>query len=375
MLRFHGDWATPSTRSGAPRSGCSDRRRSRRVGEAYLRRRPSSIGLRGELDAAEAAYREAQPLGPAPGARLALLRLAQGDARRPRTMIGRALEEATDDSPGSGLLRDGGLSATTAARREPRDERGLARAPRWRPRRSEAPARATGSSGSARRRGEGRARRLRAGARRSGRSSTRPYDLARVRVRIGPACRALGDDDCAALEFAAARRSSVELGAAPDLAPDGRDWPGARAAPGGLSAREAEVLRSSPAAASNRAIATALGISERTVDRHVSNIYTKLDVSSRAAATAFAYEHDLSDAGGTHPAACRLGTFRRCARRADPPTVVAATGGRWSPPTRPGEEAAMNSARYPNGSTPWSSAPARPASRPATTSRSAACRS
>ena len=63
--------------------------------------------------------------------------------------------------------------------------------------------------------------------------------------------------------------------------------------PGGLSAREVEVLRLLAGGKSNRAIAAELGISERTVDRHVSNIYTKLDVSSRAAATAFAYEHGL----------------------------------------------------------------------------------
>ena len=67
----------------------------------------------------------------------------------------------------------------------------------------------------------------------------------------------------------------------------------AAAAPGGLSAREVEVLRLVAAGLTNRAIADALTISERTVDRHVSNIFTKLDVSTRAAATAFAYEHGL----------------------------------------------------------------------------------
>ncbi|HSL33188.1 MAG TPA: helix-turn-helix transcriptional regulator, partial [Candidatus Limnocylindrales bacterium] len=64
--------------------------------------------------------------------------------------------------------------------------------------------------------------------------------------------------------------------------------------PGGLSMREVEVLRHLARGATNRDIATALGISERTVDRHVSTIYTKLDVSARVAATAFTYEHDLA---------------------------------------------------------------------------------
>jgi len=67
----------------------------------------------------------------------------------------------------------------------------------------------------------------------------------------------------------------------------------ASALPGGLSEREIEVLRLLAAGLTNRAIAEALTISERTVDRHVSNIYTKLDISTRAAATAFAFEHGL----------------------------------------------------------------------------------
>ncbi len=89
----------------------------------------------------------------------------------------------------------------------------------------------------------------------------------------------------------------ARLGAAPDLArldaetsePDGPR----HLLPAGLSTREAEILRLVAAGLTNRAIAEALTISERTVDRHVSNIYTKLDVSTRAAATAFAYERGL----------------------------------------------------------------------------------
>jgi len=119
-----------------------------------------------------------------------------------------------------------------------------------------------------------------------------PYEAARVRARTADACRALGDHDCAALETQAARAVFERLGATVDLdrlsAP-----PEGRSLPAGLSAREAEVLRLVAAGLTNRAIATALTISERTVDRHVSNIFIKLDVSTRAAATAFAYEHGL----------------------------------------------------------------------------------
>jgi DNA-binding NarL/FixJ family response regulator len=120
-----------------------------------------------------------------------------------------------------------------------------------------------------------------------------PHDLARVRVGIARACRSLGDEETAALELAAARRVFAGLGAAPDVAAVDAIAGAMPPAPGGLSGREVEVLRHLAGGLTNRGIAETLGISERTVDRHVSNIYTKLDVSSRAAATAFAYEHRL----------------------------------------------------------------------------------
>jgi DNA-binding NarL/FixJ family response regulator len=95
------------------------------------------------------------------------------------------------------------------------------------------------------------------------------------------------------MELDAARGVLAELGAAPDLARlatlDRRD-----AAEGhGLTARELQVLRLVAAGNTNHAIASELVLAEKTVDRHVSNIYTKLGVSSRAAATAYAYQHRL----------------------------------------------------------------------------------
>ena len=121
-----------------------------------------------------------------------------------------------------------------------------------------------------------------------------PYEVARVRVLLGLACRALGDDDTASLELEAARSVFVQLGAAPDLA---RVDSLTRRAPSidahGLTPRELQVLRLVAAGETNKAIAAELFLSERTVDRHVSNIFTKLGVSSRAAATAYAYEHQL----------------------------------------------------------------------------------
>jgi DNA-binding NarL/FixJ family response regulator len=95
------------------------------------------------------------------------------------------------------------------------------------------------------------------------------------------------------MELDAARRVFVELGAAPDLAALGRihDAPPGDAA--GLTSRELEVLGLVASGKTNRVIAADLVISETTVARHVSNIFAKLGVSSRAAATAYAYEHDL----------------------------------------------------------------------------------
>jgi DNA-binding CsgD family transcriptional regulator len=122
-----------------------------------------------------------------------------------------------------------------------------------------------------------------------------PYDAARTRVLIGVACRSLGDHDTAQLELAAARWTFEQLGAVPDVERvaglTGPTTP--TRAPGGLTTREVEVLRLVATGRTNRTIAGDLFLSEKTVARHVANIFPKIDVSSRAAATAYAYEHHL----------------------------------------------------------------------------------
>jgi DNA-binding NarL/FixJ family response regulator len=118
-----------------------------------------------------------------------------------------------------------------------------------------------------------------------------PYEAARVRVLVGLACRALGDEETAVLELDAARQAFAGLGAAADLAGVAthlRERPAA-----GLSPREVEVLRLVAAGRSNQAIAAELVLSERTVERHVSNILGKLGVGSRTAAAAYAFQHGI----------------------------------------------------------------------------------
>jgi DNA-binding CsgD family transcriptional regulator len=121
-----------------------------------------------------------------------------------------------------------------------------------------------------------------------------PWETGRARVLVGQALAAGGDDGGAQAEYRAALASFERLGAAPDAAEVRRLMGGPEALPGGLTAREAEVLRLVAAGKTNRDIAVELVISEHTVARHLQNLFAKVGVTSRAAATAFAYEHHLT---------------------------------------------------------------------------------
>lgn len=118
-----------------------------------------------------------------------------------------------------------------------------------------------------------------------------PYDAATVRVQIGRACRAVGDEESARLELTAAGRVLADLGAR-TLAEQVETLLGRRT-PDGLTAREVEVLQLVATGKSNPAIAADLFLSEKTVARHLSNIFAKIDVTTRTAAAAYAYEHHL----------------------------------------------------------------------------------
>jgi DNA-binding CsgD family transcriptional regulator len=118
-----------------------------------------------------------------------------------------------------------------------------------------------------------------------------PYEVARVRVLIGLACRALDDEDTALLELDAAHAAFTELDAKPDV--ERVDALRSARTTYGLTNREVQVLRLVAAGRSNREIAADLVISEHTVARHVQNILAKIDAPSRTAASAFAHQHNL----------------------------------------------------------------------------------
>lgn len=253
--------------------------------------------LRGEFAKAEEAYRQASQHGRRPEPGLAQLRLAQGQIDAAAAAIRRALDEAHDratrprllDASVEIALAAGDIAAATAASAELSEIADTSAAPLLRA----MAARAEGAVHLA----QGDARGALGALRRAWatwQDLDAPYEAARVRVLIGLACRELADNDTAEMELDAARQVFRQLGARPDLArADALAGKAATRAAGGLTAREVEVLRLVAAGKTNRAIATSLFISEKTVARHVSNIFTKLGLSSRSAATAYAYQHDL----------------------------------------------------------------------------------
>ena len=251
--------------------------------------------LRGELEKAEAAYRRVAECGRSPYPGLALLRLAQGRRDDAAGAICRVLQEATTRRARSRVL-GAAVEILLAC-----DDRGAARRAA-----DELDALAQTIATPFVRATAGHARGavlLAEGDPTGALSACRtawtlwreldvPYEAARTQVLIAQACRALHDRDSADIELDAACHTFQQLGATLDLARVRRSGVALGSA-AGLSARELQVLRLVATGRTNRAIAEELGLSEKTVARHISNIFNKLDVSSRAAATAFAFEHRL----------------------------------------------------------------------------------
>ncbi len=253
--------------------------------------------LRGQFAKAEEAYREASQWGHPPQPGLALLRLARGRVDAAAAAIRTALDEVQDRIARAKMLAayvEIVLAAgDVPAARTAADELSEIAADLGMPFLHAVAAHATGAVLLA----EGDARAALATLHRActaWQEIQAPYETARARVLIGLAHRALGDTNTAEMELDAACRVLRQLGAAPEVARvEALSRTGALIAAGGLTAREVQVLRLVAAGKSNRAIAAELAISEHTVARHMQNIFAKLGVSSRSAATAFAFEHGL----------------------------------------------------------------------------------
>jgi DNA-binding CsgD family transcriptional regulator len=253
--------------------------------------------LRGEFGEAEDAYRRANQAGRAPDPGYALLRLAQGQVEAAAASIRRVAQESRGPRTRPLALR-AAVEILTAAgdlagARGAAEELARLAIDRPAPFLRAAAAHAGGVAALAAGHAAGAVGALR-DAWAAWQEVNAPYEIAQVRAWLGLAYRTLGDEDGAQLEFDAAQQIFEQLGAAfpsPRIA-ELLAAP-APAAAGGLTGREVEVLRLVAAGKTNRAIAASLAISEKTVARHLSNIFTKLDLPSRTAATAYAYEHKL----------------------------------------------------------------------------------
>jgi DNA-binding CsgD family transcriptional regulator len=253
--------------------------------------------LRGEFPRAEHAYQQACRWIPEPQPGLALLRLMQGQVDAAAAAIRRALADATGHLARSRLLGAHVEVMVTAgdvaAARVAADELCLIAKGLGGPSLQAMAATAGGAVLVAEHDGSAALGVLRR-AWSAWQDVGAPYEAARVRVLTGLACREIGDPAAAEMEFDAARWVFEQLGAAPDVARVRALSDTSPPAAGALTGRELQVLRLVAAGMTNRAIAGELFLSERTVARHLSNIFSKLDVSSRAAATAYAFQHGLT---------------------------------------------------------------------------------
>jgi DNA-binding NarL/FixJ family response regulator len=293
ILQLHGAWPDAMAEahrardrlSGQPAVGMA------MYQEAELHR------LSGNFENAEEAYRQANEWGHSPQPGLALLRLAQGRLDAAAAAIRLAMDQAHDPVSRAKLLPahvDVMLAANDIdAARAAADELSGIAAGIGAPLLDALADHAAGAVLLA----EGDARAALETLRRAWRAwqdIEAPYEAARVRALVGQAYHALGDQDTAAMELDAARAALQRLGAVPDAANvEKLSGAGPVGSESGLTPRELEVLRLVAAGNTNRAIANALVISDKTVARHVSNIFVKLGVPSRSAATAFAYQHGL----------------------------------------------------------------------------------
>ena len=301
IMQLHGEWAAASD---AARDACAHFLRGppQPAVAAAFYQQGELQRLRGDFPAAEESYREATRRGRNAQPGLALLRLAQGQVEAATSGIRVALEQAKGRPSRCRLLpafteimlaaKD--IDAARAGATELAQLADSIGAPLL----LASAAQATGAVALAD--GDpGAALDLLRRSWTAWQELRIPHEAARTRVLIGLTLRSLGDADAAELEFDAAQWAFDRLAATPDVtrvaALSGSQKPkAAGSATTVLTARELQVLRLIAAGHTNRAIGGRLDISEKTVARHVSNIFTKLGVNTRAAATAYAYQHGLS---------------------------------------------------------------------------------
>ncbi len=297
ILQLRGAWQDASSEAQRASERLSNPPGQPAIGAAYYRQ-GELFRLRGEFRRADEAFRQASEWGRRPEPGLAQLRLAEGRVEDADASIRRALDATEDRGPRSALLAAcveiALASEDTAAARTAADELAKIAHDFAAPLLGAVSAYATGSVVLA----EGDAL-ASLGVLRDALAAWQaldaPYEAARARVLIARAARELTDDETAEAETQAAREVFERLGAAPELTSldDAASRAASAAGTSLLTPRELEVLGLVATGMTNRAIAANLTISEKTVARHLSNIFGKLDLSSRAAATAYAYEHDL----------------------------------------------------------------------------------
>ena len=296
MLQLHGAWddALAEAEHACARLGPHSQPRDAaitpyRAAELYR--------LRGAFEKAEELYRRASQAGRTPHPGLALLRIAQDQVEAAAVAIRHELQQRRSPASRAETLRAAVeillAAKDAAAARNAAEE--LARtasafsAPFVRASSAVASGAVALAEGDA-----ASAMTLLCDASAIWRELEAPYEIARTRELTGLAYRRLGDEEGAQLEFEAAAEIFERLGARPDAARlASLITPPSPEVRGPLTGREVEVLRLIAAGKTNRAIATELAISEKTVARHVSNILTKLDLPSRSAATAYAYSRNL----------------------------------------------------------------------------------
>jgi DNA-binding CsgD family transcriptional regulator len=296
IMQLQGAWADAVDEAQRARELLSTPSSQPAVGMAFDRL-AELHRLRGEFAKAEEAYRQASRSGRDPQPGLAQLRLAQGQLDAAEAAIRRAVDEARDRVTRSKLL-PAHIEIMLAANhvqdaRVAVDELSAIADDLDAPFLQAVSAQAAGAVLLV----EGDARAALAvlrQARATWLELEAPYEVARIRVLVGLACRELGDEDTAEMELDEASSVFKQLGAQPDFAGVmAHSRKASATTAGGLTAREMQVLRLVAAGKTNRSIAADLFLSEKTVARHVSNIFAKLGLSTRSAATAYAYKHDL----------------------------------------------------------------------------------